>query len=112
MLNLCETNKTNVHTAKTCHGRKYRLCVSVSTTRMAGLGPCVFAANGRPRPLRVCAPRPPAAWLDVVWGRTVARLRSRARGGCFYMNSLLSELCLEDLAGQLRVYSCTRPRYT
>ena len=96
------------------------------TTRVSLVRVREHHANGRPRPLCVCAPRPPAAsWLGVVSGgeqsrasgaalmggasRTVARLRSRAHGGCFYMNSLLLELlvCLEVTRHDTAPRTCT-----
>ena len=68
--NFCATNKTNV-----CELRHGQNCLRLQVSLVRVLG---HHANGRPRPLRVCAPRSPAARLGVVWGGTVARLRSCA----------------------------------
>ena len=69
--NFCAPNKTNVHTAKTCHAiasKKYRLCVSVGTTRMTGLSALACLRAPPARRLVRCrmgdsrAPQEPRSW--------------------------------------------------
>ena len=82
MIGMLAYRRTYVQQNKRAHGQNCRLCVSVGTTRVAGLGPCVFLRAWGRIPSRCGAPA--SASLYALFAVVTARRRwqpHRAPGG-------------------------------